>query len=549
MQAALPPHARHAHDVLESLRSLAHFGTFTQATSSLPESLGYAQQSIATSSTVQVPLAGTKWKRYHPEQTVQPTSMRAQELEWAHQWRVQLIELLKPYSEVMPPFLAAMEREHPEQELHDMFGNLRWSTLRQHHKNLHNMLRIRPDLFPLTQSKGHGILQQLEEQRVAPTKLGTWTTTLRWVQSLVGGDMSIPTLLKKKAAISERMATTRLEAPRRAHSMSIDAVRALETACVQSTSWVSRLGAGHFRFLLGASARFDDGQHTRGDSILITKSTIEFSAWQTKTMRLARARSQVLPLICPLVAFSTHEWWSTYVSELSHLSELLPERDFLLPMPSPAFASFQSAPCGRTQALNWLRSLLQDGGLPSAEVSTITLPSLRVFAADLVYAAGISRDSRRYLGRWAEAQTADVYTRDHRTVVSNIWSEMLRNQVTLQSYEPRTVAEDLQGQDYGHQSPTQTGPCGPFRLVINVGARVPMLHWLDAGDRSVGCGWKPSSRSKVQLVLSEEDWRTKPVTLTKCVHCFKRQQLPESWEAELDAQSAASESGSSSSEQ
>eukprot|EP00971_Amphidinium_carterae_P341191 6479873-Amphidinium_carterae.1 len=408
---------------------------------------------------------------------------------------------------------------------------------------------MKPDLFPLTQSKAHGILQHLEQRRVAPTKLGTWTTTLRWVQSLVGGDVSMPVLLKKKAAISDRLATTRLEAPRRACSMSIDAVRALETACVQSTTWVGRLGAGHFRFLLGASARFDDGQHTRGDSMLTTPSTIEFSAWQTKTMRIARARSQILPLICPLVSFSKHKWWTTYMLELGRLRELLPERDFLLPTPSLAFESFQAAPCGRTQALKWLRSLLQEGGLSSAEVGTITLPSLRVFAADLAYAAGISRDSRRYLGRWAEAQTADVYTRDHRTVVSNIWSEMLRSQGIVQSYTPRTVSEDLQSQDYGHPSPSETGPSGPFRLAINIGARVPMVHWLDSMDRAVGCGWKPSSRSKVQLVLSEEDWQTKPASLSKCVLCFKRQQLPESWEADLDAQSDVSESGSSSSEQ
>eukprot|EP00971_Amphidinium_carterae_P031921 629158-Amphidinium_carterae.1 len=271
--------------------------------------------------------------------------MREQELDWARQWRERLLALLQPYFEVLPAFTAAASRENPDQELHDLFGALRWSTLRQHHRNLQQMLRVKLDLLPLTQNKAHAVLQFLEDQQAAPSKLGTWTTTMRWLHSITGGDMSIATLLKKKAAISDRLADTRLATPKRAKSMSLETVKALEYVCTQSHNWVVRLGAGHFRFLLGSSARFDDGQHTRGDTQHVTPTTIEFAAWQTKTMRVARSRSQVLPLICPLLSIGEQPWWSSYINALGRLNELLPDRDYLLPTPSHAFDSFQAFPC------------------------------------------------------------------------------------------------------------------------------------------------------------------------------------------------------------
>ncbi len=65
---------------------------------------------------------------------------------------------------------------------------------------------------------------------------------------------------------------------------------------------------------------------------------------------------------------------------------------------------------------------------------------------DLAYRAGVNKDRRRCLGRWAFDNTADVYTREHRTVISDIWAEVLEKLPHLddqQDLVPDSEDEDL----------------------------------------------------------------------------------------------------------
>ena len=78
--------------------------------------------------------------------------------------------------------------------------------------------------------------------------------------------------------------------------------------------------------------------------------------------------------------------------------------------------------------LGHYRKLLVIGGLAQAEAARQTLPGLRVFMADQAYKAGVSRDQRRYIGRWANESMADTYTRDHRRVITNIWTEVMKQE-------------------------------------------------------------------------------------------------------------------------
>eukprot|EP00971_Amphidinium_carterae_P274187 5441578-Amphidinium_carterae.1 len=242
------------------------------------------------------------------------------------------------------------------------------------------MLLARPDLFPLTQNKAHAALQHVEYSKLPPSKVTTWTTTLRWIQNIAGGEITMSLLLRKADAIRERMASTKAPIPHRDRPLSIPAVCALETACIHAPTWVHRSAAGHFRSLLGASARYDDGQHARADTPNIQEASIEFQGWQTKSMRVARPGSQLIPLICPLRHFGADTWWPHYVSASQQLQRLLPERDFLLPSPAPDFGSFQATPCNREQALPWLRQLLVLGGVDATAAQDISLASLRVLA-------------------------------------------------------------------------------------------------------------------------------------------------------------------------
>eukprot|EP00971_Amphidinium_carterae_P302693 6014580-Amphidinium_carterae.1 len=280
--------------------------------------------------------------------------------------------------------------------------------------------------------------------------------------------------------------------------------------CATSDSWVHAYGAGHFRFLLGASARFDDGQHTRADTLTHSQQSLEYMGWQSKTMDITRDRAKVLPLIAPLRSFSEHLWWTSYLHGHTRLGQLLPKRDFLLPKPSPDFTSFQDGPCKRDQALTWLRMLLQMGGVAPHLAAKVTLPSLRVFAPDLAYTLGVPRDERQYLGRWAQESTADVYTRNHRTVITNIWDKLMAN--TLQPDEHDTSV-DIHGAEYGFEVPPSPIPSdlgheGPHRVALN--QRTHMIHLLDASDTAIGCGWRPTTRSHISLLLTQQDWDTRP---------------------------------------
>eukprot|EP00971_Amphidinium_carterae_P095603 1891769-Amphidinium_carterae.1 len=104
-------------------------------------------------------------------------------------------------------------------------------------------------------------------------------------------------------------ASTRTAEPTRANAPAVVVVQALETMSVRGSTWVHCYAAAHFRFLIGASGRYDDGQHTRPDTFHQTTECLEYRAWQAKTMSVIRERSKVLPLFCPKRAFSTESWW------------------------------------------------------------------------------------------------------------------------------------------------------------------------------------------------------------------------------------------------
>ena len=54
--------------------------------------------------------------------------------------------------------------------------------------------------------------------------------------------------------------------------------------------------------------------------------------------------------------------------------------------------------------------------------------ALRVFAANEAMVAGLPRELRRYIGRWANEETADVYVRDTRVAILKGWELMMEAQ-------------------------------------------------------------------------------------------------------------------------
>ncbi|CAE8591772.1 unnamed protein product [Polarella glacialis] len=177
-----------------------------------------------------------------------------------------------------------------------------------------------------------------------------------------------------------------------------------------------------------------------------TNKTIEFRAWQTKTVSVNQRK--VVPLIAPLHSFTGIPWWETLVKfvRLFAGSNNFSNLDYLLPMVTKDRTGFIPRPIANSTGLRWIRTVLTRLGAPEAQVAKLTWPSFRVFFADWAFQARITRDRRRCIGRWASEATADEYTREHRSVVCDIW-----NEVTPQTDKIRAgyaAPEDLNHKDY-----------------------------------------------------------------------------------------------------
>eukprot|EP00434_Breviolum_minutum_P001097 symbB.v1.2.000961.t1/scaffold39.1/size394969/5 len=87
-------------------------------------------------------------------------------------------------------------------------------------------------------------------------------------------------------------------------------------------------------------------------------------------------------------------------------------------------------------------------GVDQDLVTPLTWHSFRVFIPDCAYQLGIPRAQRQYLGNWQTESTADIYTREKRNVVVDIWSKVLGKIQEVDLQPGRTVREDLAHPDW-----------------------------------------------------------------------------------------------------
>ncbi len=83
---------------------------------------------------------------------------------------------------------------------------------------------------------------------------------------------------------------------------------------------------------------------------------------------------------------------------------------------------YLQGPATYNTVLSMYRHILVTNGVQTTVVADMTLHGLRLWAAEMAYQADVPRDQRKYIGQWSSENTADIYTRDHRTVITNIWS-------------------------------------------------------------------------------------------------------------------------------
>ena len=353
-----------------------------------------------------------------------------------------------------PTVRIATERTY--KEWRQMLGTSRCNSLRNHCLTLEKIKELDPQALPWTEPKIRGLLNDLNDQNATPAQIQKCWKTIKWTSKVFGmlDPDDVSSLQAKKEFLRERLTTVLLPKSRRAVVPSIRIIQALEEQSTsKAASGADRYAAAIFRFMAGASARFNDIMHTQPCSKISDHKTLEFTAWQTKVSGVLTTQ-RPMPLIAPIHSFSGEPWWTTIEATVAAFSvhKQFQAMDYLLPTPTRDRQGFIPRPCSNTHALRWLRTILTNSkaaqGAEREDIPKITLPSFRVWMADLAYQANIPRDQRRYIGRWASESTADTYTREHRTVICNIWQQVLRSPDLALTQGGHEVPEDLEADYY-----------------------------------------------------------------------------------------------------
>ena len=268
-------------------------------------------------------------------------------------------------------------------------------------------------------------------------------------------------LASKKKWLQETLVSTAATPQRKAVVPAKEVILALEQGAAACGADPRRKGQvareaidafilGMVRFQVGSSARFNDLQHTSPSTMKITSNTIEMMAWQTKTASAFRIKKNPVPLIAPKLSLSGVDWWTEWSKTLTLLSSLerFQDMDYLIPTLSKDFQGVIPRPSTSDRGLRWLKEALVRQGVDQDLVTPLTWHSFPVFIPDCAYQLGIPRAQRQYLGNWQTESTADIYTREKRNVVVDIWFKVLGKIQEVNLQPGRTVREDLAHPDW-----------------------------------------------------------------------------------------------------
>ena len=182
----------------------------------------------------------------------------------------------------------------------------------------------------------------------------------------------------------------------------------------------------------------------------MNSSTVELSAWQTKTVSAFKMKKSPVPLIAPKYSFTGHDWCTplTIAWRKMHALDAFVNSDYLIPTLSKDGLGLIPRPSSPDRALRWLKAALGRRGLQSHQVDKLSWHSFRVFIPDCAFQLRIPRDQRQYLGNWTTESTADIYTREKRNVVTRVWEEVALKLPSLNLGGARLVREDLDHPDW-----------------------------------------------------------------------------------------------------
>ena len=335
---------------------------------------------------------------------------------------------------------AVMGDGNDHEEFLHLLGDARFSTLRQRCLAFEKLKKHGGLQIPWTEKSVRSLLSNLHS---TPNYIQQAWDTLKWFSTKfqILDVTATQRLASKKKWLQETLVSTAATPQRKAVVPAKEVILALEQGAAAGGVDPRRKGQvareaidafilGMVRFQVGSSARFNDLQHTSPSTMKITFNTIEMMAWQTKTASAFRIKKNPVPLIA--------------LSSLERFRDM----DYLIPTLSKDFQGVIPRPSTSDRGLRWLKEALVRQVVDQDLVTPLTWHSFRVFIPDCAYQLGIPRAQRQYLGNWQTESTADIYTREKRNVVVDIWSKVLGKIQEVDLQPGRTVREDLAHPDW-----------------------------------------------------------------------------------------------------
>ena len=546
-----------------------------------------------------LPLEVSRWRHWSPGKllTLTPTTQRSVELYLRRRWLERTISHFVEFAAQILYMANVMDMPNPIQEYMDLFGDARFRTIRLHCLRLEGILKLKTFKIPWTEVHVRSLMNARKDEGDSANKIQALWDTLKFYSKKLGMLKldQIDSLRAKKEAILFEMTKVihkpvkRCKLPKETVIMACEegSMRLLD-GLVEMTPKASKLLITDAviltvaRFNLGSCARLSDIQHCAPSSYLATDNTREFHPWQSKAVSVHKVSKRPIPLIAPLHSFSGKPWWKALDKFLTMLKQVSnwAEQDFLLPAVNKERTGFYPRPCSYDRALRWLKEALYAMGVPEEDIDEVTWHSFRLFMAEVAFLAKVSQDRRQYLGNWAHAETPDVYTRDKRQVVCEIWqtalgysakahgtsipedtsefldasywwtpkpaskpshetekvvAEAAKKGAKAKSPAKRKVSDvpDLESQD-PQKTPADlvAAPMGPLVPTIRLKAEKGKfrLHLFTQHLKCVGCGWQPGfAYSSKVTPLERDDFLAEVEKYQYCTPSFVHYSLPKSW--------------------
>ena len=516
--------------------------------------------------------AASHWRHFSPTkyQAETATTQKAIEDLVSSKWRSRLLTKLLPFIEHFT-YMKQNQAADKWERWHMLFGVTRANTIKNHCLAFEQMLKfLESDPFPLTTDSAMHILSHHIHKKSTASRLRKAWKTLRWICKTFGHDdiTSRQDLKNSYDHAIDKLNTSLYTTNKKAIMPTMRAIHALEKAANNDKlSKATQYAAATFRYQLGCSGRFNDLQHVAPHTFTEQSHTIEGFPWQTKTMNRNDSR-QHKALICPKHSFTGIHWWLPLTTGAPVLAAHESQPDYLLPQPDRHFSALIPRPCQYHTALKWLRHILASNDCDPETTNSITLHSLRLWAAETAYLTNIDRDKRKYIGQWSHEATADIYTRDHRMMITGIWDEMtakIHSDPTILPSALQLAPKDPLDKDYfvdaddrdEHIAPATpnindllphtplaapaalldvtsfpTDMGGPLTIMVNTKTtgkdRVRRIHFYTLGGRPIGCATKYNPITQ-DAIANDDDYVSCYLESEVCKHCARHARIPETW--------------------